>query len=43
MRGHVEHTPYDTTSILKFLTLRFDLELLPGVRPLAGDLAPLLK
>ena len=42
-RGHVEHTPYDTTSILKFLTLRFDLEPLPGVRPLAGDLTQVLQ
>jgi acid phosphatase len=37
-RGFVDHTPYDTTSILKFITRRFDLEPLPGVRPGAGDL-----
>lgn len=34
----VDHTWYDTTSILKFITKRFQLEPLPGVRPLAGDL-----
>jgi acid phosphatase len=38
-RGHVDHTPYDTTSILKFITRRFGLEPLPGVRAGAGDLA----
>ena len=37
-RGYVDHRPYDTTSILKFLTRRFGLEPLPGVRPGAGDL-----
>ncbi len=37
-RGHVDHTVYDTTSIIKFITLRFGLEPLPGVRPDAGDL-----
>jgi acid phosphatase len=37
-RGYVDHTPYDTTSILKLITLRFDLTPLPGVRPGAGDL-----
>ncbi len=34
----VDHTWYDTTSILKFITKRFQLEPLPGVRPLSGDL-----
>jgi phospholipase C len=34
----VDHTAYDTTSIIKFITKRFDLEPLPGVRPNAGDL-----
>jgi phospholipase C len=38
-RGFLDHTPYDTTSILKFITRRLDLEPLPGVRPSAGDLA----
>ena len=37
-RGYVDHTQYDTTSIIKFITLRFGLESLPGVRPSAGDL-----
>ena len=37
-RGYVDKTPYDTTSILKFITRRFGLEPLPGVRPNAGDL-----
>jgi acid phosphatase len=37
-RGYVDHTQYDTTSIIKFITRRFALEPLPGVRPGAGDL-----
>jgi phospholipase C len=37
-RGHVDHTPYDTTSILQFITRRFGLEPLPGVRANMGDL-----
>jgi phospholipase C len=37
-RGYVDHTPYDTTSILKLITRRFGLEPLPGVRPNTGDL-----
>ena len=37
-RGYVDHTSYDTTSIAKFITRRFELEPLPGVRPGAGDL-----
>jgi acid phosphatase len=37
-KGYVDHTYYDTTSILKFITERFDLEPLPGVRANAGDL-----
>ncbi len=37
-RGVVDHTAYDTTSILKFITLRFGLAPLPGVRAGAGDL-----
>jgi len=36
--GHVDHTAYDTTSILKFITRRFHLEPLPGVRENSGDL-----
>ena len=38
-RGHVDKTPYDTTSIIKFITRRFDLEPLAGVRANAGDLS----
>jgi acid phosphatase len=37
-KGYVDHTPYDTTSIIKLITRRFGLEPLPGVRPGAGDL-----
>jgi phospholipase C len=37
-RGYVDKTPYDTTSIIKFITRRFGLEPLPGVREKAGDL-----
>jgi len=38
-RGFVDKTPYDTTSILKFITRRFGLQPLPGVREKAGDLS----
>ena len=38
-RGFVDSTPYDTTSIIKFITRRFGLEPLPGVRANAGDLS----
>ncbi len=34
----VDHTQYDTTSIIKFITRRFGVEPLPGVRPQMGDL-----
>ncbi len=37
-KHHVDHTQYDTTSILKFITRRFALTPLPGVRQGAGDL-----
>src|SRR6266849_6683203 len=37
-RGVVDSTTYDTTSVLKFITRRFDLEPLPGVRSNMGDL-----
>jgi acid phosphatase len=36
-RGFVDKTSYDTTSILKFITRRFQLEPLPGVRERTGD------
>jgi phospholipase C len=37
-RGFVDHTTMDTTSILKFITRRFGLEPLPGVREHMGDM-----
>ncbi len=37
-RGFVDSTPNDTTSIIKFITRRFGLEPLPGVRSQMGDL-----
>jgi len=37
-RGYIDHTMYDTTSIIKLITRRFGLEPLPGVRANAGDL-----
>jgi acid phosphatase len=37
-RGYIDHTAYDTTSIIKFITRRFGLEPLAGVRANAGDL-----
>lgn len=36
--GYVDHTQYDTTSIIKFITKRYGLEALSGVRESAGDL-----
>jgi len=39
-RGFVDKTSYDTTSILKFITRRFELEPLAGVRKKVGDLTP---
>lgn len=41
-RGFVDHTSYDTASILKFITRRFGLEPLPGVRANTGDLSAAL-
>ncbi len=37
-RGFVDSTAYDTTSILQFLSKRFQLEMLPGIRTRMGDL-----
>ncbi|TMH31784.1 MAG: acid phosphatase [Betaproteobacteria bacterium] len=42
-RGFVDHTSYDTGSILKFITRRFDLEPLAGVREKTGDLSGALQ
>ena len=36
--GHVDKTSYDTTSIIKLITRRFELEPLAGARANAGDL-----
>jgi len=30
-KGYVDHTQYDTTSILRFIIRRFDLPILPGL------------
>jgi acid phosphatase len=38
-KGFVDHTVYDTTSILKLITRRFALEPLPGMRSNVGDLS----
>ena len=44
VRKHfVDSTAYDTTSILKFITKRFGLEPLPGVRERMGDLSAALE
>jgi phospholipase C len=37
-RGFIDKTAYDTTSILKLITRRFELTPLPGVRERVGDL-----
>jgi phospholipase C len=42
-RGYIDKTAYDTTSILKLLTGRFGLEVLPGVREKVGDLTAALE
>ncbi len=42
-RGHVDHNRYDTSSILKFITQRWGLEPLPGVRANVGDLSAALQ
>ena len=42
-RGYVDHTSYDTTSIIKLITKRFGLEPLPGVRARTGDLTDALQ
>ena len=42
-KGFVDSSPYDTGSIIKFLTRRFSLEQLPGVREKIGDLTGALE
>lgn len=37
-KGYVDHTYYDTASILKFITKRFNLKPLAGFRSATGDL-----
>jgi len=39
MRGTVDHTQYDTESILRLITRRFDLEVLPGITQRDAGLA----
>jgi acid phosphatase len=44
VRKHfIDSTTYDTTSILKFITKRFALEPLPGVRERVGDLSDAME
>jgi acid phosphatase len=42
-KGFVDSTSYDTTSIIKLITRRFALEVLPGARATAGDLTNALQ
>ena len=42
-KGFVDHTTYDTTSILQFISKRWGLEQLPGVRPKMGDFSSALQ
>ena len=42
-KGFIDSTPYDTTSLLKFITQRFGLEPLPGVRANMGNLGAALN
>jgi len=42
-KATIDHTSYDTGSILKFITRRFALEPLPGVRANTGDLTAALS
>ncbi|HEY8051146.1 MAG TPA: acid phosphatase [Ramlibacter sp.] len=42
-KGFVDHTTYDTTSILQFISKRWGLPQLPGVRPKMGDFSAALE
>jgi phospholipase C len=42
-KGRVDSTPNDTTSIIKLITRRFNLDSLPGVRKDMGDLTNALE
>jgi acid phosphatase len=38
-KNYVDSTPYDTTSIIRFITRRFGLDELPGARKVVSDLS----
>jgi acid phosphatase len=42
-KGFVDHTQYDTGSILRFLTRRFDLQPLPGVWSVMPACVPMVR
>ena len=42
-KGFVDHTAYDTTSILQFISKRWGMEQLRGVRPKMGDFSAALE
>jgi phospholipase C len=42
-KGYVDHTPYDTGSILRLLSRRFALAPLPDARDKLGDLTGALQ
>jgi acid phosphatase len=42
-KGFVDHTAYDTTSILQFISKRWGMAQLPGVRPKMGDFGTALE
>jgi len=42
-KGFIDHTTYDTTSILQFISKRWALPQLPGVRPKMGDFSAALE
>jgi acid phosphatase len=42
-RNYIDHTTYDTGSIIKFITRRFDLVPIEGVRSFVGDLTNALE
>jgi acid phosphatase len=42
-RNYIDHTTYDTGSIIKFITLRFGLAPIDGVRSFVGDLTNALE
>jgi len=42
-KGFIDKTVYDTTSILQFISQRFELPVLPGVRPRMGNFSEALQ